>query len=565
MMIRNACWLLAGLGCFSVQAACPDWPLSRAKEEMAQLQAQLKRWDEAYWQKGESQTSDAVYDQLSAQLALWRRCFHHETIPALPPALARGRLRHPVPHTGVRKLSDANELNEWMRQKSALWVQPKVDGVAVTLVYRSGLLQQAISRGDGLYGEDWTEKVRRIPAIPHKVSGALENSVLQGEIFWRRNGHQQKAAGGINARALVAGAMMRREASPLLGELDVFIWAWPDGPADMESRATALAEAGFTLTRAWTKPVSTSKEVAQWRDRWFNSPLPFVTDGVVVRAEKEPSGKNWQPGQGNWVVAWKYPPVKQVTTVNSIRFAVGRTGKVSVVAELEPVLLDDKWVRRTNIGSVSKWDQWDIAPGDSVAVSLAGRGIPRLDEVVWRVAKRDKPQPPVKQPHAAVSCFYASAGCEAQFLARLAWLSQKSVLDLNGLGEATWQQLHRAQHFEHLFSWLALTPEALSQTPGFSPQRAVQLWHRFSFTRKLPFHRWLKALGLPLPANALRTLPDQSWRELTMRNEANWQQLPGVGAGRARLLIQFLHHPQVSSLAEWLGKQQITGFTVPAL
>lgn len=89
-------------------------------------------------------------------------------------------------------------------------MQPKVDGVAVTLVYRDGTLTQAISRGDGLKGEDWTGKVRLIPTIPQKLTGKLANSVLQGELFWLSDNHIQRQMGGMNARAKVAGAMMRQ-------------------------------------------------------------------------------------------------------------------------------------------------------------------------------------------------------------------------------------------------------------------------------------------------------------------------------------------------------------------
>jgi DNA ligase (NAD+) len=92
-----------------------------------------------------------------------------------------------------------------MRVRQHLWLQPKVDGVAVTLVYRNGKLTQAISRGDGLKGEDWTGKVRLIPSVPQKLTGALANSVLQGELFWLRDNHIQKQMGGMNARAKVAG------------------------------------------------------------------------------------------------------------------------------------------------------------------------------------------------------------------------------------------------------------------------------------------------------------------------------------------------------------------------
>ncbi len=102
---------------------------------------------------------------------------------------------HPVAHTGVRKMVDKNALSLWMRERSDLWVQPKVDGVAVTLVYRDGKLNKAISRGNGLKGEDWTQKVSLISAVPQTVSGPLANSTLQGEIFLQREGHIQQQMG----------------------------------------------------------------------------------------------------------------------------------------------------------------------------------------------------------------------------------------------------------------------------------------------------------------------------------------------------------------------------------
>ncbi|SQD00548.1 NAD-dependent DNA ligase LigB [Escherichia coli] len=105
---------------------------------------------------------------------------------------------------------------------------------------------------------------------------------------------------------------------------------------------------------------------------------------MVVRGAKEPESRHWLPGQAEWLVAWKYQPVAQVAEVKAIQFAVGKSGKISVVASLAPVMLDDKKVQRVNIGSVRRWQEWDIAPGDQILVSLAGQGIPRIDDVVWR-------------------------------------------------------------------------------------------------------------------------------------------------------------------------------------
>ncbi|WP_435946703.1 NAD-dependent DNA ligase LigB [Dryocola sp. BD586] len=541
-------------------ASCPVWSPSQANQEIKKLQDQLHRWDEAYYREGESQTSDAVYDKLRLRLNEWRRCYQ-PAVPLLQPTLAtRGKTRHPVAHTGVKKLSDGAAVSRWIEGKSDLWVQPKVDGVAITLVYRQGKLEKLLSRGDGLKGEDWTAKAAQIDAIPKTLSGPLGDSILQGELFLKRERHVQKTMGGINARGKVAGAMMRQAGSDLLNDLGVFIWAWPDGPEDLRQKLSLLDKAGFPLASRWSKPVTSINEISSLRNRWFTSSVPFVTDGIVIREGNEPAGKFWQPGQAPWLAAWKYPPAQQIADVKNIRFNVGRTGKIAVVLELEPLQLDDKQVKRVNIGSVKRWRELDIAPGDQVMVSLAGQGIPRIDEVVWRISLRDKPQPPALNDITPLSCLYSAAECREQFFARLTWMSSPAVLNIKGVSRRTWQKLSQAYPLEHVFSWLPLSHESLAQLSGFSVGKAEQIWHQFSIARRQPFQRWLMAFGLPLPKPALSLLPDTHWHQLAMRDELSWQKLPGVGAERAKKLVQFINHPQISSLAGFLGKQGIAGF-----
>jgi NAD-dependent DNA ligase (contains BRCT domain type II) len=541
------------------QATCPAWAPARAEHEIAQLKAQISQWNEDYWLQGASGVSDTVYDQLSARLAQWQRCFGHDGLQENSPPMLNTGVKHPVAHTGVQKLPDAHAVQLWMAGKDELWVQPKVDGVAVTLVYQHGKLVQAISRGDGLKGEDWTEKARHIPVIPQTVEGKLTNSVLQGEIFLLRENHVQKQMGGMNARAKVAGALMQQSENNRLAELGIFIWAWPDGPKAMPERLSLLAESGFPLAQQYSRPVGHIDDITDWRARWFTSPLPFVTDGIVIRSAKEPEGKHWLPAQGSWVAAWKYVPVAQVAEVKTVLFAVGRTGKISVVAQLEPVMLDDKRVQRVNIGSLSRWQTLDIAAGDQVQVSLAGQGIPRIDKVVWRSAERSKPEPPVQQ-YNALTCYYATPGCEAQFLARLEWSGSKAALNIDSIGPAGWQVLYQTHRFEHLFSWLALTQEQLQHTPGFSSSRGAQLWHQFNLIRQQPFRRWVIALGLPLPLSALDAAGDTRWQQIEARDEVGWQRLPGVGKARAKRIVEAVHQPSLNRLAQWLASQKIPGF-----
>ncbi|ADN48540.1 NAD-dependent DNA ligase OB-fold domain protein [Escherichia coli A25922R] len=552
ILISILCWQS------SAWAVCPAWSPARAQEEISRLQQQIKQWDDDYWKEGKSEVEDGVYDQLSARLTQWQRCFGNETRDVMMPPL-NGAVMHPVAHTGVRKMADKNALSLWMRERSDLWVQPKVDGVAVTLVYRDGKLNKAISRGNGLKGEDWTQKVRLISAVPQTVSGPLANSTLQGEIFLKRKGHIQQQMGGINARAKVAGLMMRQGNSDTLNSLAVFVWAWPDGPHLMTDRLKDLATAGFTLTQTYTRAVKNADEVAHVRNEWWKAKLPFVTDGVVVRAAKEPESRHWLPGQAEWLVAWKYQPVAQVAEVKAIQFAVGKSGKISVVASLAPVMLDDKKIQRVNIGSVRRWQEWDIAPGDQILVSLAGQGIPRIDDVVWRGAERTKPTPPENRFN-SLTCYFASDVCQEQFISRLVWLGSKQVLGLDGIGEAGWRALHQTHRFEHIFSWLLLTPEQLQNTPGIAKSKSAQLWHQFNLARQQPFTRWVMAMGIPLTRAALNASDERSWSQLLFSTEQFWQQLPGTGSGRARQVIEWKENAQIKKLGSWLSAQQITGF-----
>ncbi|PBO43818.1 NAD-dependent DNA ligase LigB [Escherichia coli] len=552
ILISILCWQS------SVWAVCPAWSPARAQEEISRLQQQIKQWDDDYWKEGKSEVEDGVYDQLSARLTQWQRCFGSEPRDVMMPPL-NGAVMHPVAHTGVRKMVDKNALSLWMRERSDLWVQPKVDGVAVTLVYRDGKLNKAISRGNGLKGEDWTQKVSLISAVPQTVSGPLANSTLQGEIFLQREGHIQQQMGGINARAKVAGLMMRQDDSDTLNSLGVFVWAWPDGAQLMTDRLKELATAGFTLTQRYTRAVKNADEVARVRNEWWKAKLPFVTDGVVVRGAKEPESRHWLPGQAEWLVAWKYQPVAQVAEVKAIQFAVGKSGKISVVASLAPVMLDDKKVQRVNIGSVRRWEEWDIAPGDQILVSLAGQGIPRIDDVVWRGAERTKPTPPENRFN-SLTCYFASDVCQEQFISRLVWLGSKQVLGLDGIGEAGWRALHQTHRFEHIFSWLLLTPEQLQNTPGIAKSKSAQLWHQFNLARKQPFTRWVMAMGIPLTRAALNASDERSWSQLLFSTEQFWQQLPGTGSGRARQVIEWKENAQIKKLGSWLAAQQITGF-----
>jgi len=562
-MRKEGRWLaIIGLGLMvgAVQAAdCPAWSPMRAKQELAALHERLDRWNHDYRVNGQSAVDDAVYDQSLARFAQWSRCFPQQA-PPMPAHLAdaSGTVRTPVAQTGLAKLPDAAALAAWMRARGGrdLWVQPKADGVAVTLVYVDGRLQQVISRGDGVHGSDWTGKAMRIAAIPKRLPHAPARVILQGEIYWRLADHVQSRDGGVNARSAVAGAMARAVLDDATAaHVGLFVWDWPSGPPDMPSRLAGMRAMGLGDSAGYTHPAASIADVERWRAQWYRHPMPFAADGTVVRQGHRPPGTQWEPAPPAWAVAWKYPAAQALAEVRAVDFGVGRTGRITPVLELVPVQLGDHRVQRVGVGSLRRWRRLDIRPGDQVEIALAGLTIPRLQAVVWRTRQRAAVQVPDPHAHNAATCWQATPDCRRQFLARMEWLGGRHGLRLSGVGEATWQALIDAGQVRRLLGWMALTPGQLAGVPGIGTGRAAALAHVFAEARQCPFTRWLHALGWP------GRVPQQAndWSVLQSRSLADWQ-VAGMSASRARRLMAFVHQPDIQALAAQLHGVGVQGY-----
>lgn len=547
-------WVVAPL-----HADCPDWPPARARSELAALHDRLAAWNHAYRVEGSSPVDDAIYDQALVQFRTWRACFPAQAAADLPHlADAGGSVRAPVVQTGLAKLPDADAVQAWMRSRGGrdLWIQPKADGVAVTLLYEHGVLREAVSRGDGTRGSDWTAAARSIAAIPKTLAHAPARVVLQGELVWRLPGHVQARDGGANARSKVAGALARGELDDATAtHIGLFVWDWPSGPDDMAARLAGLRAMGLADSAALVQPVATLAEVTRWRERWYRHTLPFAADGVVLRQGHRPPASRWQAAPPDWAVAWKYPAAHALATVRAVDFRTGRSGRVSVVLELEPVQLDDHRVQRVSVGALTRWRRLDVRPGDRVSVSLAGLTIPRLDTVVWRSRERA----PVNAPeakHDALSCWHPDPGCAEQFRARLVWLGGRHGLDLDGVGPALWHQLIDAGQVRSLLDWMRLTPAQLAAVDGIGAQRAAALSHAFAAAREADFDRWLAALAPPPMGDA----PAPDWATLVARSEADWQRENGIGATRAKRLRAYFANEEVQALAARLHAAGVAGF-----
>jgi DNA ligase (NAD+) len=543
--------------CLTTNAVeCPDWPPARALNEITALQKQIDLWDDNYHRQGRSLVADELYDQSRARLTEWRNCFDPGP-SAEPLRTSGGTIAHPIAQTGLEKLRDGPAVANWLRDRTDIWVQPKVDGVAVTLIYRKGLLTQAISRGDGVNGQDWTASARQITAIPQQLPAPLD-LLLQGELYWRLTAHIQANAGSLNARATVAGLMARKELSIEQAEgIGLFVWDWPQGPGSLPARVAALDELGFPGTAPYSHPINTFADAERWREHWYRTPLPFTSDGIVLRQDQRPPAERWQAKPPYWSVAWKYPFAQALAEVRKVHFKIGRTGRITPVLDLTPVKLDDRQIKRVSVSSLRRWEELDIRPGDQVSISLAGLTIPRLDGVVLRSTERPDMEVPLAADFHQLSCWQPTPGCKSQFLARLTWLSGKQGLALPHVGPGTWEKLIETGRLNGLLDWLTLDAQELANIDGFGERSSVRLLNSFNSARQQPFARWLIALGLP-PTGQAR-LAD-SWQELAQRNTEQWQAESGIGPGRAAQLSAFFRDPQVLALSETLRVAGIDGF-----
>ncbi len=543
--------------CNSLAAPCPDWAPQRAQTELTGLSRQIAEWDDAYHRQGISMVADELYDQARARLELWSSCFPAAATTNDPLATSGGQLKHPVAQTGLNKLADNSAVQAWIEGRSDLWIQPKVDGVAVTLVYQDGQLQQAISRGDSRTGQDWTANARRLRAIPQRLP-SNRTLLLQGELYWRLPDHVQAKSGSVGARSKVAGLMARQTLSAdEAAQIGLFVWDWPTGPSAMQDRLEGLSALGFTDTQRLSQPIADLDQARHWRERWYRSALPFASDGVVLRQGSRPAAERWQAEPPYWAAAWKYPVAQALAEVRTVQFKIGRSGRITPVLSLRPVRLDDRTIRRVSLGSLQRWNELDIRPGDQVAIALAGLTIPRLDSVVWRSTERAELQAPKAADYHALSCWRPTPDCASQFRARLAWLSGKHGLALSGVGPGTWNKLLQAQRLAGLLDWLTLSQAELARIPGLGERSASSLSRSFQAAPQRPFMTWLRALGLPPTGSA--KLPEQ-WDELARRSEQQWQAEPGIGATRAQQLSAFFRHPEVLALRAQLQAVGAEGF-----
>jgi DNA ligase (NAD+) len=471
---------------------------SEAQLRISRLRAEIAAHDERYYREARPEIGDFEYDALKKELAGLEAQFP-ELAMVESPTMRVGddrsegfvRVKHRLAMTTLDNTYDETELREFHARlvkalgtdDLAYTVEPKIDGVAVSLTYENGKLTRAVTRGDGEEGDDVTVNVKTIRGLPHtlKASDAPVDDLfaatfpavieIRGEIFLRDeeftriNQIQEEAGEALyaNPRNLAAGTLKQLDSKLVATRrLEIVLYglgACDPAPARFDSQSTFQAQ-----LRAWGLPVVEKFWSVRGIDAvWaaigeldaMRRGFAYATDGAVVKLDLfsqqlvvgyRGAGQAARKLSPRWACAYKFAPDRAETRINAISLQVGRTGAVTPVAELEPVLLAGTTVKRATLHNADEIARKDVRVGDTVLVEKAGEIIPAVIEVV--MAKRTPEcvayvfptecpvcATPLVREEGGVKWMCPNAACPEKVRRKIEHFASKASLDIDGLGE----------------------------------------------------------------------------------------------------------------------------------
>lgn len=470
----------------------------------------------------------------------------------------------------VKRLLGSNEEIEYT-------VEPKYDGLAVELSYKDGLLYRASTRGDGYVGEDITQNIRTIKAIPLRIEGVEqipEEIDIRGEVYLNIDEFER-----INKERIEKGepvfANPRNAASGSVRQLDPSITAsrrlymscygigYVKGIEfhsqiefiDWLKKARFPVPAYVKLAKGIEQVIEAIKEIERLRQGY-----PFETDGAVVKVnsfelQRKLGTKTREP---RWAIAYKYPAHQGITKLRDILASVGRTGVITPVAMLEPVKIGGVTVSRSTLHNWDEVERKDIRIGDYVIVERAGEVIPHIIGVVKdrRTGEEKEVKIPehcpvcgsktVREPgEVAVKCI--NFNCPAQVEERIKHFASRRAMNIEGLGDKTVELLHNKGIIKHFVDLYKLKQEDLKGLPGFAELSSKKLIEAIEKSKKTTLSRLLYALGISQVGDYASKLLAQHFRKLEDLYHVKVEQLvqiPQIGEKTARAIEQFFNNEE---------------------
>ena len=512
----------------------PVASLSRAAAESqaAALRDAIREHDRRYYVLAEPSISDRAYDELFARLQDLESAFDLAT-DASPTQRVGGEpvdeldtVEHAAPMLSIQQSTDADDLREFDRRVRAAVgdvdyvCEPKFDGLSVEIVYEDGAYVRAATRGDGAHGDDVTAQVRTIRSVPLRLAGdPPERLAVRGEVFMPRNAfhdhNRERVERGeepfANPRNAAAGTLRQLDPGVVADRpLDCFVYDILDASAMPPAQHVALDR-----LRAWGFHVADRIEVVDavtaaidYRDALLadREALNYEIDGTVLKVDdrdaREALGATSRAVR--WAFAYKFPPRASITRVTDIVVQVGRTGRLTPVALLDPVDVGGVTVSRASLHNPEEIQRLGIGVGDEVRVRRAGDVIPEVAEVTDHRADGTFEFPetcpvcgsPVERDGPLAFC---SGGltCDAQLVRTVVHYGSRDALDIDGLGEERVQQLVDAGMLSSLPDLYRLSADDVADLEGWGETSAENLTDAVDATRSPPLPEFLVALGIP--------------------------------------------------------------------
>jgi DNA ligase (NAD+) len=581
----------------------------QAKQEIDELCERLNRYQYEYHVLSRPSISDREYDRLFDRLLELERAFPQGRRADSPTQRVGSDLthelpevRHTIPVLSLDKAYTAEDLEAWIvktnknaDQALSYAVEEKIDGASIVLYYEEGVLSRAVTRGNGIVGNDVTPNVKTIRAVPLRL-GRPETIAVRGEIFLPRslferiNSEQETPY--ANPRNLAAGTLRRVKSAEVAAvPLDIFVYEghFSPPPRTHIEVLEQLEELGFKLNPdtaffsgrydpakirkrhpAWSvgEPAEISRYLELARKRRLER--DYEIDGLVVKvnelAARESLG--FTGHHPRWAIAFKFEAPEAESVVENIEVQVGRTGRITPVARMKPVLLSGSTISNATLHNQDYVDLLELAVGDRVSVSKRGDVIPAVERVV---EKNELGNTTWKMPKSCPSCggelvrrgahqFCPNPSCPDQVRGRIRFFVGRNQMDIENLGPETLDLLIDRGLVRDVQDLYAFDPAVLLELPGFGEKKVQLIREGLAKSKQRSYRNVLVSLGIPdIGQKAVELLAEGGYRDIDSLLTAAEQMDPeaftrihGIGEKIARTLIEELNHPVVRRRIEAL-------------
>lgn len=582
--------------------------MEQDRKRLAELIEELNEHAYNYYVLDSPTISDSEYDALFQELLKLEEKYPKLVSEDSPSRRVGGapldkfdQVAHNVPMLSLENAFNEGDIIEFesklirfLKNSDAILfvAEPKLDGLAVELIYQDGNFVQALTRGDGRVGEDVTAQVSTIAAIPLKlrqqIAGLLE---IRGEVFINKSGfkalnrlrEEEGAPLFANPRNAAAGSL--RQLNPqetAKRPLRFFAYGISDPSAVEKSGQYELLqflqECGLPVNKLTRRCRDITEVISAYNDFIeMRNQLDYEIDGMVVKVDdfalqNRLGNKARAP---RWAVACKFPSTQATTRLIDITYQVGRTGAITPVAHLEPVNIDGAMVSRATLHNQEEIDRKGLLIGDIVLVQRAGDVIPEVIKPIQE--KRTGSEKMVIAPSSCPVCNHdliknrgekilrcVNPLCDAQKLRGLIHFTSKAGLDIDGLGKKYVEQLYEEEIIRDIPDIFSLDPEKLAQLEGWGEKSAQKVIEAVAAKKHPALAALLAALGIRFIGEVTATLLEHHFEKLSALAQASIDELleiDGIGEQTAGSLVAYFQEPRTREILQQLEQRGVSPAT----